>query len=203
MSAPHRSMDNHYRSGKCHYPMETTIETNGHIIKGKQRIAVYNALDSPATGRKILTTAKQAAPSMTYQDLRHILRDFQNRNLITCLNPEDQPRRIYARTTETRNPISDELVSVCARIDRAKNRLAVLKEVSKERYFETEPMTATRIRKLMLESHPLGLNHVLAALQFLEHHDLVEVVDYTAKRDLKIYDVTDRGRAVVKQLCGD
>jgi hypothetical protein len=49
----------------------------------------------------------------------------------------------------------------------------------------------------------LGLNHVLAALQFLEEHDLVEVVDLTAKRDLKIYDITNRGRAVLKQLCGE
>lgn len=29
------------------------------------------------------------------------------------------------------------------------------------------------------------------------------VVDLTAKRDLKIYDVTNRGRAVLKQLCGE
>ncbi len=112
--------------------------------------------------------------------------------------------RIYIRNTlENKNPISQELVNICARIDRAKNRLAVLKEVARERYFETEPLTATRIRKLMLPTHPLGLNHVLEALQFLEGHELVGVVDYTSKRELKIYDITNRGRTVLKQLCGE
>lgn len=183
--------------------METTIQTNGHIIEGKQRIAVINALNSPSTGRKLLSIAKQTAPSMTYQDLRHILRDFQNKGIITCLNPEDQTGRIYIRNAEHENPISRELAKTCARIDRAKNRLAVLKEIAKERYFETEPMTATRIRKLMIPTHPLGLNHVLAALAFLEEHDLVEVVDFTNKRDLKVYDITNRGRTVLKQLCDE
>ena len=121
----------------------------------------------------------------------------------TCLNPEDQTGRIYIRNDEIEKPVSKELIKICARIDRAKNRLAVLREIAKERYFETEPLTATRIRKLMLGSHPLGLNHVLAALQFLEQHNLVEVVDYTAKRELKIYDINNHGRAVLKQLCGE
>ena len=55
----------------------------------------------------------------------------------------------------------------------------------------------------MRENHPLGLNHVLAALQFLEVHDLVEVVDRTNKRELKIYVVTAKGRSVLKQFCGE
>jgi predicted Zn-ribbon and HTH transcriptional regulator len=105
--------------------METTIQTNGHMIKGKQRVAVINALNSPSTGRKILSIAKQSAPSMTYQDLRHIFRDFQKKGIIACLNPEDQTGRMYLRNTTRENPISRELAKTCARIDRAKTRLAV------------------------------------------------------------------------------
>ena len=119
-------------------------------------------------------------------------------------NPQNQTGRIYRLNTIQNDPApSPALIDICARIDRAKSRLAVLKEVAEERYFDTDQLTATRIKKLMRENHPLGLNHVLAALQFLEEHDLVEVVDLTAKRDLKIYDVTNRGRAVLKQLCGE
>ena len=44
---------------------------------------------------------------------------------------------------------------------------------------------------------------MLAALQFLEEQELVEVVDYTPKRELKIYDITSKGTAVLKQLCGE
>ncbi|MDF7824389.1 hypothetical protein P4B35_10230 [Pontiellaceae bacterium B12227] len=184
--------------------METTIQFNGHTIRGKQRVAVFNALKHPSTGRRILAIAKQTAPSMTYQDLRHILRDFQSNGFVTCLNPKNQTGRIYMiDSMPDGHAISPELIDIYARVDRAKTRLAVLQEVARERYFETEPLTATRIKKLMREHHPLGLNHVLAALQFLEEHELVEVVDRTNKRDLKIYDVTNRGRAVLKQLCGE
>ncbi len=52
----------------------------------------------------------------------------------------------------------------------------------------------------MLPTHPLELNHVLAALVFLEEHDLVEVVDFTNKRELKVYDITNRGRTVLEKL---
>lgn len=184
--------------------MEPEPDPNNQAIKGKQRVIVYDALKHPATGRQILEHAKQTAPSMSYQDLRHILRDFQQRGIVACLNPENQTGRIYVLSSaQCDQAIAPEHLDLCAKLSRAKNRLAVLKEVAKERYFETEPLTATRIKKLMRERHPLGLNHVLAALLFLEEHDLVEVVDRTTERELKIYDVTDRGRAVLKQLCGD
>jgi DNA-binding PadR family transcriptional regulator len=54
----------------------------------------------------------------------------------------------------------------------------------------------------MRDTYPLALNHVLAALQFLEENELVEIVDYTAKRELKIYDITSKRRAALRQLCG-
>jgi predicted Zn-ribbon and HTH transcriptional regulator/predicted transcriptional regulator len=194
-------MDNYELPENFHYPMETTIQYNNLTIRGKQRVAVFKALRVPSSGRRILAMAKQTAPSMTYQDLRHILRNFQSDGIVICLNPENQTGRIYTiRSIQDEKTISPELIDICARIDRAKTRLAVLKEVGKERYFETEPLTATRIKKLMRESHPLGLNHVLAALQFLEERDLVEVVDRTDKRELKIYDITRRGRTVLEKL---
>ena len=184
------------------YFMETTIQFNDQIIKGKQRIAVFKALSTPSSGRKILQQARKAAPSMSYQDLRHILKDFQSKGIVTCLNPDNQTGRICRLSSRQGNEsIALELVDICARIDRARTRQAVLQEVAKERYFETEPLTATRIKKLMRESYPLALNHVLAALQFLEEHNLIEVVNHTPKRELKIYDITNRGRAVLKQLC--
>jgi DNA-binding PadR family transcriptional regulator len=140
---------------------------------------------------------------MSYQDLRHILKDFQGKGIVTCLNPENQTGRIYRlRTRQGNERIALELVDICSSIDRAKTRMAVLEEVAKERYFETEPLTATRIKKLMRDTYSLALNHVLAALQFLEKHELIEVIDHTPKRDLKNHDVTNRGRAVLKQLCG-
>jgi DNA-binding PadR family transcriptional regulator len=52
----------------------------------------------------------------------------------------------------------------------------------------------------MRDSHPLGLNHVLAALKFLEEHHLVETVDHTDKRELKIYQTTDLGKTILNHV---
>lgn len=170
-------------------------------VRGKQRKAVYAALKHPANGRQILESAKKVAPSMTYQDLRHILRDFQKKGLVTCLNPECQTGRFYALATFEGNlSQTSNQTYLCAKVGRAKTRLAVLKEVAKERFFESHPLTATTIKKLMRESYPLGLNHVLVALKFLEEHSLVETAGHTDKRELKIYRITDLGKSILGQL---
>lgn len=170
-------------------------------VRGKQRIAVYNALKHPATGRQILDLARQTAPSMTYQDLRHILRDFQKLGFVVCLNPECQTGRLYVLDSVRRkSPSNMEHIRLCARLGRAKNRLAVLEEVARDRYADTQPLTASRIRKRLRETHSLGLNHVLAALKFLETNGLVETAGRTEKRDLKIYQVTELGKTILHQL---
>lgn len=183
--------------------MAIIVSDSGIAIRGKQRIAVYRALKQPATGRQILDKSRECAPSMTYQDLRHILRDFQHKGIAVCLNPECQTGRFYALASKDKVSFAMiEKVDLCARIGRAKTRLAVLKEVAKERFFEARPLTATQIKKYMRDTYPLGLNHVSAALKFLEGHGLVEVDGFTDKRDLKTYRITDLGITMLNQIFG-
>ncbi len=178
--------------------MESINTPNGLVIRGKQRIAVYNALIHPISGNQILEKCREYAPSMTYQDLRHILRDFQKLGIATCLNPDNQTGRLYVLTsTQHTFEITNEHIELCAQLSRAKTRLAILREVARERFGNTKPLTATQIKKHLRESYPLGLNHVLAALKFLETKLLIETVDYTTKRDLKIYQITTLGRDVL------
>ena len=197
----HQSMAN-YNSSKPHlHDMELNPNPDNHDIKGKQRIAVYNALKRPVTGRQILASAKQTAPSMSYQDLRHILRDFQQRGIAACLNPENQTGRIYVLSSARNDhPIAPGLIDIFSRISRAKNRLAVLKEVAKERFIEPHPLTATQIKRYLREEHPLGLNHVLAALTILESLQLIKTAGRTPKRELKIYEVTELGKTILSYL---
>jgi Fe2+ or Zn2+ uptake regulation protein len=184
--------------------MVTTIIYNGIPIRGKQRLAVYKALSKPATARRILSLTRQSAPSMSYQDLRHILRDFQKKEIVTCLNPDCQTGRIYRTNSgATETAIGSDLINICSRIDRAKSRMAVLGEVARKRYSETAPLTATQIKKLLREHYSMGLNHVLAALKFLEQHALVEVAGFTEKRELKIYRITGKGQAVLNHLSSE
>ncbi len=170
-------------------------------VRGKQRIAVYTALEKPASGRQILEKAKKIAPSMTYQDLRHILRDFEKKGLAVCLTPEYQIGRLYVLASIANETlISDDQLKLCAQVGRAKTRLAVLKEVARERFHGQQPLTATEIKQQMSERYPLGLNHVASALKFLTKHRLVETAGYTDKRQLNIYRITDLGEMILHHL---
>lgn len=98
--------------------------------------------------------------------------------------------------------ISSEELNLCAQVARSSTRLTVLEEVAKDRFFETYPLTATQIRKELRDRHSLGLNHVLAALQFLKANGLVETAGRTDKRELKIFRVTESGEAVLRFVLG-
>lgn len=180
--------------------MTDKLLTAKRIIRGKQRIAVSEALRVPRTGKQILEYAKRQAPTISYQDLRHILRGFQQDGYASCLNPENQTGRLYVLSSELdKHLLSLPEIELHAKLRRAKARLAVLEELTTLRLDE-RPLTASQIRKNLLESYPMGLNHVLAALKFLEAHNLVEVIEFTNKRSLKIYAATRLGADTIAKI---
>ena len=174
---------------------------NAPPVRGKQRVAVYNALENPAAGRQILKKARTAAPSMTYQDLRHILRDFQKRGIAVCMNPQDQTGRLYVQASALdKTVLPCDHIKLCAQVGRAKTRLAVLEEIARQRVHDKHPLTATEIRKRLRERYSLSLNHVIAALKFLSEHQLVETAGYTDMRKLKIHRITDLGKTILSHV---
>ena len=170
-------------------------------LRGKQRAAVYAALEKPASGRQILEKVRRDLPFMTYQDLRHILRDFEKRGIAVCLNPEDRTGRLYVlASAANKTLISGDQLELCAQVGRAKTRLAVLEEVARKRLSTQNPLTATEIKRQLRERYPLGLNHVTAALKFLRDHRLVETAGHTDKRRMNIYRITDLGITILNHV---
>lgn len=170
-------------------------------IRGKQRAAVYAALGKPASGRQILEKVRRSVPSMTYQDLRHILRDFEKKGVAVCVTPEYQTGRLYMLASAANGKmLSADQLKLCAQVGRAKTRRAVLEEVAKKRFSMQNPLTATEIKRQLRERYPLGLNHVAAALKCLREYRLVETVGHTAKRQMNIYRITDLGEMILRHL---
>lgn len=181
--------------------MEDHSHSEAFPVRGKQRMAVYTALKKPASGRQIMEKVRLAAPSMTYQDLRHILRDFEKRGIAVCLNPQCQTGRLYVLSSNLDNVmIPRDQLELCAKVGRARTRLAVLEEVAKDRLYEKHPLTATELKKRLRERYPLSLNHVIAAMKFLSEHHLVESAGHTDKRELKIYRITDLGKTILQHV---
>ena len=172
---------------------------NGVIIRGKQRVAVYEALNRPLNGKEILSLARAEAPSMTYQDLRHILRDFQSKGIAECLNSECQTGRLYVRAGMS-SSFSEGIIQLSAKVRRASIRQAVLAEIGREALSDSKPLTATQIKKRLREAYPLGLNHVLATIKFLEGEKLIEVIGHTDLRGSKIYGLSAVGLELMKTM---
>lgn len=181
--------------------MKPYLRIADKIIRGKQRIAVSEALRIPRTGKQILELAKQSALTITYQDLRHILRKFQDEGVAVCLNPENQTGRLYVLTSEcNQHQLSASELELQAKLRRAKARLAVLQEIGRDHTFDTKLLTATQIRKNLLDNYPMGLNHILSTLKFLLTHQLIEITAHTDKRNLPIYKLTESGKCVMKKM---
>lgn len=171
------------------------------LIRGERKRAVFLTLALPRTPKQVLDQVSQQFPKMTLFDLRRILRDFEKKHLIRALTPSRTNGCVYIRDDLSANlPFPIEAIELYSKIVRASIRQKILLTVVRYapvfRHPE-KPLTATQVRKELRDSYPMCLSHVAGALNFLHQHQLVEVIDYTEKRDLKIYGATELG----KQFC--
>ena len=170
------------------------------INRGKQRRAVYRALSYPRTGRQILLHARQIAPRITFQDVRHVLRDLERRGGVRCINPNVQTGRVYVQAEFDLSSIEVDW-AVYASVARAKARSIVLLELGLDRFgLLHHPKTATGIKRRLRNEYPMSLNMTIEILQDLVSRGLVSVVDHLRKGDCKVYGLTEAGRGVVKVL---
>jgi hypothetical protein len=176
------------------------------INRNRRRKAVFEALGAPQIGREILRSIRHEIPGMTYFDLRHTLRELQERGVVWCLNPEEQTGRVYRRASDTQSPLANEQIEtaidwkVFGQIARGRARTAVLCEVAAERWGDTLPKTANHIRRNLLKTYPLSLTKVISALRFLESGKLIHCTARTRIRSLKVYAITEIGSHIVGQL---
>ena len=167
------------------------------------RSAVFDAIDKPRTGKAILEICKESCPKMSYQDVRHTLRALEARQIAKCLNPSQQTGRLYVVVDgqgKSAQTVSDRETQLLAKVARAKSKKAILNEVGLEGIGDGRPKTAELIRRNLLNQYPMNLSWVIASLRSLVEMDLVECLDRTSKRGLKIYSITSTGRGIIGRM---
>lgn len=171
--------------------MKTATEVELPIgLNGTLRRHIYVLLETPRTGRILLNQLAAMEFTMSYQDLRHTLRDFEQRGWIRCLNADELTGRIYVQkgtTVETRN------WWLIARLCRGHNRIEVLHEMAALCSCDSKGRSASAIRRGLKGRSKMALGHVLRALEFLETNQLVECVGHTRKGSMKCYRATEEG----------
>ena len=180
-------------------------------IKGKQRLAVLNAIRHPITGRQVLEAARMEAPKLSYADLRQIFRKFEKSGIVQCINSEQQTGRIYSLTPKGLamaelhfdrfefNPPKHRIDwNAYASIARSKSvRLAL--ESFRHSLLGHDRRTPTQIRKRIIATHPISMSFLIGAIRRLENLGLVARKQSLSKDDrLTFYSITPKGRIMAE-----
>jgi len=162
-------------------------------LKGRWRRHIYHLLQTPRTARILLNLLFSVGHRMSYQDLRHLLRDFEKRGWIRCLNAQAQTGRIYVQSHLALPDVDWPLV---AGVSRATHRWQLLQTFHAVHWETPEGLTASALRRQLRGNTKMGLSHVLRVLVFFEEHQLVARVGKTAKQGLTCYRLTPFGESI-------
>lgn len=183
--------------------MNHTAKLTEKVIQGRQRIAVSKVLKVPLTGKQILAKVKKKVPSLTYQDLRHLLRKFEKENIVVCLNPQDNRSRFYIlQSAVNTSRFSSDEIALLAQLRRGTTRLQVLKEIARDHRSDLYPLTTPQIRKNLLKqwSFSVDAGNMFEVIGFLQKHRLIKIDCYTKKRNLKIWGITEKGKSILEKF---
>jgi len=180
------------------------------LQRGRQRSAVARVLRRPMIQAEIFRAARPSSPRIQLRDIWLILREMEERRLVTCLNPRMATGKLYTLTRSGRRATSAafgiEIQPEDPRIDwrkyawvaRARTRRMVLIEAAAMPCHS--PATAASIRRKLNAHYPIGLSPTIRALKELTHRRLLRLELREARTGGKGYRLTNTGRAIVGQL---
>ena len=164
------------------------------------------------TASLIWQRARVFAPRLQLRDVWFVVRQFQARALVQCLNPATGNGKIYFWTERGLpavkrafgsivKPLADNMNwNYLGKVARARVRRVVLDEIAKPSSRSAAGKSATEIRKNLLERSPMELSRTIRALDELSRLKLIRVNGWTPKPRRKLYQLTPAGHRVVETL---
>lgn len=159
------------------------------------------------TASEIWQAARLLNPHIQLRDVWFILGQLQERNLVTCLTPKLVTGKVHCLTDLGRKVVA-QCLSVPPALPvpsirwkhygyvvRGQMRKRVLLEFL--RHEVGAAITASALRRRMLDSHPAGLNPTLRALKELTALDLVRLQEAPDGKPSKGYAITPHGHHLV------
>jgi len=172
------------------------LESDSNWLKrGRQRAAVAAVLRRPMTPSEIWRAALAIAPRIQLRDVWFILRQMEQRHLVTCFNPKDLTAKVYFWADSRETFLSEQEWRNYAYVIRAKVRRTVLLQLA-----DRGDRAASHVRQSVNERYPISLNAVIRALRDLRLRKLVRVSGEGEKRRQKIYRLTAAGQRITEFL---
>ncbi len=169
------------------------------VRRGCQRSALIRILRKPMTPIEICEAALEFSPRILLPDVIHLLREFEIRRLVICLNSAQKTRKLYV-LTELGRTVAGQAVGVfhlegLESIDwvkysfvvRAKDRRVVLKEFDRSTPMKAGGKTVVEIRERLKERHPIGICMVNRVVKELLGVGLIESVGTMRKGRTRLY----------------
>lgn len=183
------------------------------INRGNQRRAVARSLETVMTMTQICEAAARDTPQITLRDTRAIVRDFEDRDLVRCLNPEARNGRLYAPTAQARQVFAQASPKYCPGPDglpagcnhetmsyllRGRVRTEVFRRLADDDPFRPRYDSATLVKRAMREQYPVTLNQSIRALHELRRSGLIMRVDSDGVQ--RRYMLTEQGQHVARWM---
>lgn len=192
--------------------MGKIAEVRRWVMRGRQKRAILQVLHQPMTGKQVCLEARRIDPHIQLRDVWFVMRQFQKRGLTRCLNPGQVTGKLYCLRDFGRKIVAHAFkLKISALPDdvpwkkyslvvRAKTRRLLVMELGKFSVLNPSEATATRIRKRLAQTYPIGLNPVMRSLKELAKLGIVECAGVTRKQQRKIYRLTRDGQRIREQL---
>jgi len=182
------------------------------LKRGRQRAAVAQVLRKPMTASEICLEARAINPRIQLRDIWYLLRQMQERQLVSCRNPKLVTGRLYELSAHGQEAVyagfgilitpAPEFIDwrKYSLVARAKIRRVTLIGLGRLQEMTELPQTATAIRKHLRFENPVALNPVMHALKDLVKLGLVRPDGVTDLRSCRLYRLTPAGRRILDQL---
>jgi hypothetical protein len=180
------------------------------LKRGRQKRVIVQVLRKPMTATEIVTAGRQINPHLQLRDLWFLMPQLQQRNLLTCLTPDELTGKLYCLTDFGRY-VADIAFGILAEgapedidwrkyawVARGRIRRLVLLEVSCHRLGEEKAKTSSRVRKRL--PCPVSFNSTRQALGELRRARLIRCVALTSNGCQKLYRTAHQGERIAAQL---
>ncbi len=182
------------------------------VKRGCEKSSLIRILRKPMTPIEICETAAEFSPRILLPDVIHLLREFEIRRLVYCLNPAQKTRKLYV-LTELGKAVAFQAVRVShveepedidwvkySFVVRAKDRRIVLEEIGRPTPMDKGGKTVVEIRERLRDKYPIGIYMVHQVVKELLSVGLIESVGTIRKGRTRLYEITEEGMRILDQL---
>ena len=182
------------------------------LSSASQQHAILVSIRKPMLFRDIHAAAIALNPHIRLRDIGKLTKQLMARGYVRCINKQPVTGSIYYLTPKGRHELLKHAKlnrpgcprninwNTYARISRGRTRRAVFQELRRLQNKTIEPQTINRLRRELINHHPITLNATIRAMDELLKLRVVDCIGRTKKAGLRQFIITKTGENIGEVL---